>query len=200
MAQAAPAKKWTEEEYLAFERTSETRHEFYEGEIFAMAGASRNHIFIVSNLNRHLGNALASRGCLIATTDMRTKVQQNGLYTYPDVVVICGEPQFVDEQVDTLLNPTLIIEVLSDSTEAYDRGAKFKLYEGIQSLNTYLLVSQDEPQVEQFVRQERGRWEFSRASGLEAILELPALRVSLPLAQIFENIKFPPRPLKNPPA
>ena len=128
MSSAATKIRFTAQEYLALERKSETRNEYYNGEIFAMAGASREHNLIVGNLLRDIGNQLEDRPCESYPSDMRVSIEATGLYTYPDVAVVCGEPRFQDREVDTLLNPTVIIEVLSPSTEAYDRGVKFRHY------------------------------------------------------------------------
>src|SRR5215211_3382177 len=143
----------TPEEYLAVERRSEVRSEYLAGEVFAMVGASKRHNLIVSNLIRVLGNQLLDRPCNVYPSDMRVKVSRIGKYTYPDVVVACEEEEFDDEERDTLLNPLVIIEVLSESTEAYDRGRKFEHYQYIESLTEYLLVSQEPYRVEQYVRQ-----------------------------------------------
>ena len=133
----------TPEEYLAIERKSETKGEFYSGEVFAMVGASKRHNLIAANVIRVLGNQLLDRPCNVYPSDMRVKVSATGKYTYPDVVVACEEELFDDEEKDTLLNPVLIIEVLSESTEAYDRGKKFEHYQYIESLTDYLLVTQN---------------------------------------------------------
>ena len=122
-----PAKQWiSPEEYLELERASETKHEYFNGEIFAMAGASLQHVRIVNNLGRLLGSQLLDRPCDVLTSEMRVKVSETGLYTYPDVAVVCGEVELEDNQADTLVNPMVIVEVLSSSTEAYDRGYKFE--------------------------------------------------------------------------
>lgn len=139
------------QEYLELERRAATKSEFFAGEIFAMTGASRDHNLIVANLVRELTLELKGRPCETYPSDMRVKVNATGLYTYPDLAVVCGPPQFDDEQKDTLLNPTLIVEVLSISTEAYGRGKKFAHYRKIGSLAEVLLVSQDKPHVDRYV-------------------------------------------------
>jgi Uma2 family endonuclease len=123
-----PKTRYTPEEYLALERSCETKHEYYDGEVFAMGGASKHHVLIVINLIVELGSQLKGSHCTIYATDLRLRVAPEGLYTYPDVIVLREEPQFSDEQEDTLLNPALIIEVLSESTKDYDRGGKFERY------------------------------------------------------------------------
>src|SRR5712691_1212035 len=148
----------TPAEYLALERKAEYKSEYLNGEVFAMTGASRKHNLIVTNILISLGQQLRGRPCEAYSSDMRVKVTTPGLYTYPDVVVVCGKPEFEDEEVDTLLNPTLLIEVLSTSTERYDRIAKTSYYRTLDSLTEHLLVAQHEVRIEQYVRQPRGEW------------------------------------------
>ena len=164
----APRKTWTPEEYLAWERRSPEKHEYFQGEIFAMTGASRAHNKIVVNLGGELRSALRQRPCEVYTSDMRVKIPATGLYTYPDVVVVCCEPVFEqDAELDTLLNPDVLFEVLSETTESYDRGRKFAQYRTLASLREYLLVSQGEALVEHYTREENGLWTFRehRAGG-----------------------------------
>jgi len=165
----ASQKTWTVDEYLAFERSSAEKHEFFQGEIFAMAGASREHNLIVSNINAELRNLLRKRPYEVYPSDMRIMIPATGLYTYPDVSVVCGGPLFDDDQNDTLLNPQVIFEVLSENTERYDRGKKFENYRSIPSLAEYVLVSQDAILVEHYARQPDGAWllrEFRQGSKL----------------------------------
>ena len=129
-------------------------------------------------------------------TDLRVKVEATGLFTYPDFSVVRAEPRLLDDEMDTLLNPTLLVEVLSDSTEAYDRGKKFEHYRQIPSLQEYLLVSQKEPRIEQFIRQESGFWLLREAAGLEATLELPSLKITLALAEVFAKVEFTPAAIR----
>lgn len=182
----------TAEEYLAFERTSETKHEFYRGEVFAMVGASLNHNRATLDTAVALVAALGDGNCEVFSNDMRVKVPSTGLYTYPDVVVTCEEPTFEDDQFDTLVNPQVIVEVLSDSTEAYDRGKKFRQFRELDSFNTYVLISQKEPRVEVFTRHESGDWMMRDAAGLDSAIELPAIGVTLQLKDIFKRVEFPP--------
>jgi Uma2 family endonuclease len=177
-------------EYLVIERRSETKHEFYRGEMFAMAGATREHNLITMNIAVSLGNQLRDRPCETYASDMRVKVEYTGLYTYPDIVVTCDKPRFEDEHDDTLLNPQLIVEVLSDSTENYARGKKFELYRGIESLKDYVLVAQNEPHVEVYSRDESGRWFLTEAKGLDSTIELPAIACELKLAEVYARIEF----------
>jgi Uma2 family endonuclease len=151
----------TPEEYLAAERKAETRSEYFAGEVFAMVGASKRHNLIAANIIRVLGNQLLERACNVYPSDMRVKVSATGKYTYPDVVVACEPELFDDAENDTLLNPVVIIEVLSASTEAYDRGKKFEQYQQIASLTEYILVAQEPYRIEQYVRQSDKEWRYS---------------------------------------
>lgn len=180
----------TAADYLALERQAETKSEYLNGRIYAMSGASRSHNRITFNLARRIGNQLGGRRCEGYVNDMRVKVSPTGLYTYPDVVVVCGEPRFEDQHVDTLLNPTVIIEVLSDSTEGYDRGEKFAHYRALPSLSDYLLVAQDQPLIEHYQRQPDGRWLYSATDGLEAEVEIANIGCMLRLAEVYERVVF----------
>jgi Uma2 family endonuclease len=181
----------TPEEYLALEREAEFRSEYYNGEIFAMAGGSREHSIIIFNIGGEIYNQLGD-SCEGHTSDMRVKVSPTGLYTYPDVVVVCGDARYEDDHGDTLLNPTLIIEVLSPSTQDYDREEKFDHYQTIESLTDYLLVSQDKPRVEHFTRQENNRWLLETIKGREGVVELPSIGCRLALAHIYRRIDIAP--------
>ena len=147
----------TPEAYLAIERQAAYKSEYFNGEMFAMAGASPHHVLIVTNVASELRWQLKKRLCTVFSTDLRVKVSTTGLYTYPDVTVVCGQPQFDDEHQDTLLNPTLIVEVLSQSTKDSDRGEKFEQYRTLESLREYILIAQNRCHVEQFVRQPDNR-------------------------------------------
>jgi Uma2 family endonuclease len=188
----APQRHYTEAEYLAFDRASEIKHEFYRGEIFALSGASRQHNRINFNLSACLHGQLKDRDCDAYANDMREKVQSTILYTYPDIVVTCNEPRFLDSNVDTLLNPQIVIEVLSDSTERYDRGKKFEHYRTIPSLREYVLVSQDRAHIDRFSLNEQGQWVLDDASGLDAVIELTTISCRLPLAEVYAKVEFPP--------
>lgn len=180
----------TPSDYLLLERQAESKSEYLNGRIYAMSGASRNHNRITVNLARRLGNQLGGSSCEPFVNDMRVKVSPTGLYTYPDAVIVCGEPRFEDQQVDTLLNPTVIIEVLSDSTEAYDRGDKFAHYRTLASLTDYLLVAQNRPRIEHYVRQADGQWLYSAADDLEAQVEIATVGCVLRLAEVYERVTF----------
>ena len=188
-----PKSLMSESAYLAFERQSREKHEFYLGEIFAMAGASRRHNLITLNLGGELRQRLKDRRCEAYVGDMRVRANPTGLYTYPDVVVVCGAPEFLDSEVDTLLNPTLLIEVLSDSTEKDDRGTKFKSYRQLPSLREYILVSQSEPLIEHFTRRGDTYWELTETAGLESQLVLSSLGCQIPLAEIYSKVAFDPK-------
>ncbi|MGZ3389262.1 MAG: Uma2 family endonuclease [Isosphaeraceae bacterium] len=190
MSSAATKIRFTPQEYLALERKSETRNEYYNGEIFAMAGASREHNLTVANLLRDIGNQLEDRPCESYPSDMRVFIEATGLYTYPDVSVVCGEPRFQDREVDTLLNPTVIVEVLSPSTEAYDRGDKFRHYRRIDSLREFVLISQDRMMVERYTRQGKD-WVLSDMTDPDQVLKLESIGCQIPLNRIYAKITFP---------
>ena len=183
----------TAEEYLEIERKAEYKSEYYQGEMFAMAGASFTHNLLVGNLVRELGQQLRSRPCSALPSDMRVRVSPTGLYTYPDVVVVCGEPRFPDDQKDTLLNPSLLVEVLSPSTEAYDRGRKFDHYQSIESLGQYLLVATDRIHADLFTRQADGSWLLTSASRMEDSLDLQSVGCRLTLADVYEKVELSER-------
>ena len=179
------------EDYLALERSAEFKSEYFDGEIFAMAGASESHNLIVINTIRELSIQLKKRPCKVYANDMRVRVSPTGLFTYPDVMVVCGQAQFDDSHLDTLLNPTLIVEVLSDSTEAYDRGRKFEHYRKLESLAEYVLITQHRPHVESYRRQPDQRWVFAESDGLDSSLPLDAIDCELALAEIYDKVEFP---------
>lgn len=186
----AKRQQWiSPEEYLEMERQAETKSEYIAGEIFAMAGASRSHNLIVRNISRGLDPQREGQACEVYTNDMRVEVDPTGLYTYPDVVIVCGQPQFKDAGEDTLLNPTVIMEVLSDSTASYDRGEKFEHYGTLPSLTDYLLIAQDRAAIEQRVRTDRG-WQLAFHYGLDAVVPLPSIGCALPLSDVYDRIEF----------
>ncbi len=184
---------YTPAEYLRLERAAETKSEYPHGEIVAMAGASRTHNRIVLNLGSELHRLLRGSPCEAFVSDMRVRVSRTGLYTYPDVVVACGESRFDDDHVDTLLNPVVLVEVLSPSTEAYDRGEKFAHYRRLDSLQEYLLLSQDKVRVERYVR--RGEeWVLSELNGLDDILSVEAIACHVRLGDVYERVELPSDP------
>ncbi|HEV2147185.1 MAG TPA: Uma2 family endonuclease [Longimicrobiaceae bacterium] len=176
------------EEYLVRERAAKYKSEYVAGEVRAMAGASRAHVLISANLVRELGSQLRGRPCETYGTDIRVRVSRTRDYVYPDVTVVCGEPQMEDEHFDTLLNPTLIVEVLSPSTAGYDRGQKWEMYRRIPSLQDYLLVSQGEPRVERYTRQAEGLWLFGETSGQDEVLHLDSIGCTLALRDVYERV------------
>lgn len=181
-------RRYSVEEYLALEMSTETRHEFLSGEIFAMGGASFAHSLIKSNIAAELSSKLKAGPCKVTATDLRVKVSATDLYTYPDVTVVHRTPQ-LEPPGDTLLNPQVIIEVLSDSTEAYDRGKKFSHYQQLASLTDYVLVSQDKVNVEAFARQIDGGWLYRAETRLHASLPIVSLHCELPLAEIYDKVE-----------
>jgi Uma2 family endonuclease len=180
---------YTPEQYLAMERDAPTRNEYIAGEIFATSGASLAHNRISANVSRTLGNALEGRDCDVVGSDMRVHVPATTLYTYPDVVVVCGEPEFADgEYLDTLTNPVAVVEVLSPSTEAYDRGEKFAHYRRLPSLVDYVLVSQNALRVEHFARQPDGSWSLHVAEDAPgASVTLASVGASLTVAEVYRR-------------
>lgn len=187
---AVPKKRLTAEEYLEFERSSEIKHEFYNGRIYAMAGAKRRHNLIALNIGSEIRGHLKGRNCEAYPSDMRVFVPRFGLYTYPDVSIVCGKPEFQDAVLDTLLNPVLLIEILSDSTESYDRGKKFQHYRSIESLQEYVLVSQNEARIEKYIRQGDGFWVLSEAVGVGSSITFESIDCPISLAEVYDKIDF----------
>jgi len=180
------------QEYLRLERQAEHKSEYLNGEIFAMSGASRKHNLLTINIGGSLHQQLRGKPCEVYASDMRVKVRATGLYTYPDVVVVCGEPEFEDEHIDTLLNPTLLVEVLSPSTERYDRIAKTSYYRTLDSLKEHLLVSQDEIRVEHYVKQADGTWLLIEHRSLDSDVELQSIGCLLGLRDIYDKVQIDP--------
>lgn len=179
----------TPKEYLAFERKTTSKHEYLNGQIVAMSRASFGHNFITLDTATHLSMQLIGSECQVAVSDMRVKIVQTESYFYPDVVVICGEPRAEDDTFDTLLNPTLIIEVLSPSTETYDRGEKFEHYQKIGSLKEYILISQNKIHVEHYRRQEI-EWLRAEFQRLEEVLPLLSISCELRWQDVYRRVKF----------
>ncbi|MFZ4657700.1 MAG: Uma2 family endonuclease [Caldilineaceae bacterium] len=179
----------TPAEYLAFERQTERKHEYFAGRIRAMPPVTARHSLIVVNLIAELGGQLRNRPELVFPSNMRLKVVKRGLYTYPDVTVVTDDSQYEDAVTDTLLNPLILIEVLSAETEAYDRGKKFHHYQTIESLTEYLLVAQDFYCVEQYVRQADGQWLFLEANRLSDTVHLPTINCDLQLAEVYHKVE-----------
>jgi|SRR5665213_309900 len=187
---AQPQPRLTPEQYLEIERAAETRSEYYNGRMYAMSGGTHPHAIVIGNLARHLGNALEKGPCVVTTSDMRVRVNKTGLYTYPDIVVVCDPPRYGDGRHDTVLNPTLIVEVLSPSTEAYDRGFKFAQYRALESLREYALVSQSEPLVEIFRRQPSGDWLLSESAGMDAACRFDSAGCTMAVRDIYDKVTF----------
>jgi len=179
---------YTPEEYLNIERNAEYKSEYFNGEIFAMSGASRRHNLITGNVFAALHSQLRKRGCEVYMNDMRVKVSSAGLYTYPDVAAVCDVPQFDDTQNDTLLNPNIIVEVLSKSTEVYDRGTKFAMYRKLDSLAEYLMIHQDKYHAEHYLRQPGNLWLFSEYTNPEDIFFMQSVECELKLEDIYEKV------------
>jgi Uma2 family endonuclease len=177
------------EEYLAAERVASFKSEYYQGAIYAMAGASNAHNLVNLNTGTALNLALRERDCTVRVSDQRLQVRENGLYTYPDLSVVCGPPQFApDKHLDTLLNPVMLAEVISMSTGEYDRVGKFILYKDIPSLRHYLLIESTQAVVRLASWREPKVWAFETFEGLDAVVPLPALGLELPLAEIYRKV------------
>jgi Uma2 family endonuclease len=197
---ATAALTWyTPEEYLALERNAEFKSEYIDGRIVAMTGAPDPHVTISLNVHAELRTRFRGRACRAWAIDMRVQIEGGRRYTYPDVVALCGEKRFIDGVLDTLMNPTLIVEVLSPSTEAYDRGEKFLHYRAIETLQEYVLVAQDKPLVERFVRHGEF-WHLATVTGLDSSLELTSVGCTIPLREIYENVEFPASTMEEAPA
>lgn len=185
---SAAKKLMTAVEYLEFERNSFEKHEFYSGEIYAMAGAKERHNLIVSNLIATIGIQIKNKPYVVYPSDMRVVIDEYNHYTYPDVTLVCGERKFLDIKNDSLLNPNVIIEVLSDSTEKYDRGKKFEAYRNIISLREYMLVSSEHKKIELFTKTTDGKWLFSENTLDEIII--PMLDLTLLLSDVYDKVEF----------
>jgi Uma2 family endonuclease len=189
-----PILRYTPEQYLEMERQADTKSEYFGGEIFAMAGASESHNLIVTNVIREFSTQLRGRPCKTYPSDMKVEVGPSGLFTYPDVSVVCGEVRFRDERRDMVQNPTVIVEVLSPSTEAYDRGAKFAQYRRLLSLTDYLMVSPEEYRVEHFVRQPDNNWLLSEVTSGDEAVQIASLGCELPMWELYDRVEFEPPP------
>lgn len=185
--------KLTEAEYLAIERASESRHELVGGEMFAMTGARLAHGLVVGNVFAALHRQLRQGDCFVVSSDLKVKVVATGDFFYPDVIVACGEPEFAGDRSDILLNPKVIVEVLSESTMNYDRGQKFGSYRLIPSFAEYLLLTQDRRHAEHFERQSDGRWLLSETDAADAVVELRSIGCALDLDEVYHRVAFAPR-------
>ena len=189
-AVAYDKQKFTIEEYLQMERASDVKHEYYQGEIFAMAGASPRHSFISSNLITELHNRLKTSPCFPHGSDMRIHIPENTLFTYPDISIICGDINTFDKDKDTAIQPIILIEILSKSTRNYDRGGKFKLYRDIPTLKEYMLVDSEIINVEIWRLNERNHWELEEYKNLKDIVTLPAINVSISMEEIYARTRL----------
>ncbi len=181
----------TRQEYLEQERAAPSKSEYLAGKIYAMAGASEAHNLISINVTGGLWFQFKGRPCKVYNNDMKVFVESTGLYTYPDVVALCGEARFDDKRNDILLNPSVIFEVLSPSTEAYDRGEKFNHYQRISTLTDYVLIAQDKIRVERYQRQTDGSWRYTCHEDSEEVIHFTALECALRLADIYDKVEFP---------
>lgn len=179
----------TPEEYLEYERRAETKSEYLDGQLYAMAGASRIHVMITGNFRELLGAALRPKGCSTYTSDLRVATTAK-MFAYPDVAVTCGSEEWVDDQFDTLRNPVVIVEVLSPSTEDFDRGRKFVQYQQIKSLREYLLVSQPEPRVDRYTLGADGSWNLVITTGLDGVVTLPSVGCELRMRDIYQQTRL----------
>lgn len=189
MGLAIEKKILTSEEYLDIERKAEFKSELINGEMYALAGVTRKHNRIALNLATFLNNFLSDSQCRVYFADLRVQVSKTGMFTYPDLVLTCGNEIMADKQKDTLLNPKCILEVLSDSTEKYDRGEKFSHYQNLESLDEYILVSQNQPRVESFLRQKDNKWLYQKVEGLENELFINVIEAKIKLDEIYQNTK-----------
>ncbi len=213
MSAVPKPRKLTVAEYLAIEATAEHKSEFFDGEMFLvhppagprlMAGANKEHNVVFRNLFTELAILLKGGPCELFAADQRVKIDRSKSYCYPDLLIVCGEPEYAADDPDALTNPKVVIEVLSPSTERYDRTTKFRHYAALPSVQEYVLVAQDEPLVERFVRLPDGQWGRTEFAGPDATLTLASVPATVPLADVYRRVAFPParphRPAYNMPA
>lgn len=180
----------TPEEYLVIERQAEDKSEYVDGVMYAMSGATFRHNIIVANVIAEVGQQLRGRPCRVLSSDMKIRGHDSRSFFYPAVSAVCGKPQFHDERRDVILNPTLIVEVMSESTAAFYRFEKFQAYQQLDSLREYLLVSQDKNFIEQYVRQAREKWTYIAQVGLESSLTLPSIECTLSLKAVYDKTEL----------
>jgi len=186
-----PARKYfTPAEYLAMEEAAEVRHEYYQGEIYAMAGAFPNHNRIVRNFGSELSLALKGTNCEAFMNEQRLWIQAKGLFTYPDIMVICGKLEFYENRKDTVINPLLIVEVLSDSTQKYDRGEKFEFYHSLPTFQEYILINQHKAHVQQYYLETPNQWISKEYNHLTDILKLAKINFQISLQDIYYRVEF----------
>jgi len=189
MVAAEQQELYTVEEYFELELASEIRYEYYQGYVLAMAGASEAHNMIAVNVSAILHTQFRGRPCRHYQSDMRVAITQANRYTYPDLTIVCGDRRFVEDRPDTLLNPTLIIEILSASTQSYDRGEKFQHYRTLESLQKYVLISQDSAHIETYLRQGE-QWLLTDTIGLDGVAKLKSIDCSLTMSDVYERVEF----------
>lgn len=187
---AVPKKIITPIEYLEMERLSNEKHEYYAGEIYAMSGASLRHNIITSNIFGYLFSKLKGKKCRLFGSDLRIHIPKNSLYTYPDLSIICGKVETIDNQFDTAINPIVIIEILSSSTRNYDKGEKFTLYRDVETLMEYIVVDSEKISIEKHIRNEDGSWQFTEYKNLEQFISLDTVSVEIKLSEIYEDVEF----------
>jgi Uma2 family endonuclease len=180
----------TPEEYLEAERRAEYRSEYLDGQVYAMAGASPVHVRIMLNLARRLDEQLEDGPCQVFAVDLKVRVATAGPYFYPDLVVVCGKPQAQEQHDDVILNAKVVIEILSPSTESFDRGKKFQAYSRHEFLSEYVLVAQDHIQIDHYVRQPNGHWDFTSTSDADGVIEFPTVGASVKVADIYSRVTF----------
>lgn len=190
MAVREKQEKMTLAEYLEFEKTSEFKHEYFNGEIFTMVGAKKNHNWINANISRELGALLKDTSCMGFFSDQRVKIEELEKYVYPDIVVACDDMKFLEDELDSLVNPVVIFEILSDSTESYDRGLKFEHYQVIKTLQEYVLVSQDRCRVEKYQRKENNEWIYTSYTNYDLVVSMESIGCELSLSEIYHRVKF----------
>lgn len=190
-------RRYTLDEYFEIEENTEYRNEYYDGYIYAMAGCSGNHSLISKNLIQHVNNLLVGKGCNAVGADLRVYIQSKNTYVYPDVMVVCGDFNYVKGRDDTITNPITVFEILSKSTQNYDLGDKFDAYRELESFEEYLVVDQYSVFVRHFQKIGQDEWKLHIYHKLEDVVELPTLNVKLPLAEIYEKIEFVPRPKRR---
>jgi Uma2 family endonuclease len=190
----APAKRYSPEEYLRLEADAKEKHEFHAGEILAMSGGTYRHGRIIMNAAVVASNRLRGSNCFVLGSDVKVRLEATDRYVYPDVTIVCGGPQFDphDPNETTITNPKVIIEVLSDSTEAYDRGVKFGAYRDLSSLRGYVLIAQNTPSIEIYTRQPDGTWLFDAVHGIEATARIASVQIEVPLAEVYAGLTFTP--------
>ena len=193
VAHALPRKRFiSPEEYLDRERAAEIKSEYLRGEVYAMSGGSPEHSKIAVNVTIAIGSQLKGRPCWAHSPDMKVRSTPTGLYSYPDLSIVCGEERFHDKRRDVLVNPTAIVEVLSPSTERFDRGKKFAQYQLIETFRDFLLIAQDEPRIEHFSRDDKGGWYYRSIVGLDGQVTIPSIGCTLLLSDVYDRVDFPP--------